>query len=181
MVGLVTMAHLQRALSNHCCYWQLYLLGSKTADAGGARELPLFALKAMSLALGSSAYWATLSLARSNRMWPSVVLLTGVSTCKNDTVRNGRRPARGQLLHWPPEDSFQRNQNARNYPCAMVLVASAGRWSLVVAVTLPRVLATQVPRSQLSHHHLPMHLVSSRCSVLRPTDCHSLVLLVETV
>ena len=101
VVGLVTISHLQRAMSNHCCYWQLLLLFSKTADAGGAGELPLWALKAMSLALGSSAYWATLSLARSNRMWPSVVLLTGVSTCGNDTVRNGRRSACGQLLRWP--------------------------------------------------------------------------------
>ena len=51
VVGLVTMAHLQEALSNHCCCWQLVLLGSKMADAGGAGELPQFALKAMSLAL----------------------------------------------------------------------------------------------------------------------------------
>ena len=51
VVGLVTMAHLQRALSNHCCYWQLRLLGSQMADAGSAGELPQFASKAMSLAL----------------------------------------------------------------------------------------------------------------------------------
>ena len=51
VVGLVTISHLQRALSSHCCYWQLLLLGSKTADAGDAGELPLFALKAMPLAL----------------------------------------------------------------------------------------------------------------------------------
>ena len=168
--GLVTMAHLQQALSSHCCYWQLLLLGSKTADAGGAGELPLFALKAMPLALRfhRAGLLGILGDTLPGPLLPHVPS-SGVadrSVCERERhcsewSKVSLRPALAlaSLL-----DKRLRTQASRKHPCAMVLVPSVGRWSLVVAVALPRVLATQVFRFQDSRHLLPMHLVSSRCS-----------------
>ena len=185
VVGLVTMAHLQQALSSHCCYWQLLLLGSKTADAGGAGELPLFALKAMPLALRFHRA-GLLGILGDTLPGPLLSHVPSIGVADRSVCERERHCSEWSKVSLRPAlalasllDKRLRTQAARKHPCAMVLVPSVGRWSLVVAVALPRVLATQVFRFQDSRHLLPMHLVSSRCSVLRQTGCHSIVHLVE--
>ena len=109
--------------------------------------------------------------------WSSSRLLP----CGNGTALNDPPLVYDLVLHFNIEGNCLCSQTAQSQFGAMALVALAEIRAPTEVKELQRVVATQVLSTRLCRHHLPVHLVLTRCPVLRPTSCESIVRLAATV